>query len=87
MISTALAIQEATADAVIDLSTMMLARSIHQNKDSMTEQEFANALFEYSAHLSAMTATLVTGAILTKAQLSELTATIKEMDAMGKDAE
>ena len=53
----------------------------------MTEEEFAKALFMYSAHLSALTATLVTSACLTQSQLDEMIDTIKEMESMGKDIE
>ncbi len=42
-------------------------------------------LFEYSAHLSALTASLVMNVVLTKSQLDEMIDTIKEMDSMGKD--
>ena len=52
MISTALAIQEATGDAVVDISTMLKAKQIYRNKDIMTENEFIEAMWEYSAHLS-----------------------------------
>lgn len=85
MIATALALQEATGNAVIDISTMMKARSIYINKDRMTEDEFAEALFEYSAHLASVTATLVTNAVMTESQLDELLSTIREMESMGKD--
>ena len=87
MISTALAIQEATGDAVVDLSTMARAKAIYLNKDTMTSDEFAEAMWEYSAHLSSLCATLVTNAILTETQMKELTNTIHEMEKMGKDFE
>lgn len=85
MISTALALQEATGNAVIDISTMEKAKSIYQSRHLMSDKEFADALFEYSAHLSAVTATLVTNAVMTESQLDELLATIEEMSNMGKD--
>lgn len=87
MISTALALQDATQDAVINISTMIKARQIYQGRETMSEQEFADALFEYSAHLASITASMVTNAIMTKEQLHELNATIVEMNSMGKDVE
>lgn len=84
MISTALAIQDATGNAVIDLSTMILAKEIYQNKDTMSNEEFASAMFNYSAHLASVTATLVTHAVMTQEQLSDLIGTIKEMESMGE---
>lgn len=85
MISTALAIQEATQDAVMDESVMVMASSMYHNKDEMTTEDFAKALFMYSAHLSALTASLVTSACLTESQLDEMISVIKEFEALGKD--
>lgn len=85
MISTALALQDATGNAVIDITTMIKAKSIYNARHEMSDQEFADAMFEYSAHLASITAAMVTNAVLTKEQLHELNATIAEMNAMGKD--
>lgn len=85
MISTALKIQDATKDAVMHDVTMFIAKEIYKNKEYMDETQFANAMFKYSAHLSALTATLVMEACLTKSQLDEMMNTVKEMEAMGKD--
>ena len=87
MISTAIAIQDATKNAVHEESTMDMARAIYHHKDTMSSDEFAQAIFMYSAHLSAVTATLVTHAILTESQLNDMLETIKEMEALGKDIE
>ena len=87
MISTAIAIQNATKEAVYDESVMEMARMLFNTKDVVSEETFAEAIFQYSAHLSAMTATLVTHAILTKSQLDDMLNTIKEMEQMGKDVE
>jgi len=85
MIATAIALQDATSDAVIDFSTMVKAKSIYDNRHEMSDDEFSSALFEYSAHLASVTATLVTHAVMTENQLSDLLSTIREMDTMGKD--
>jgi hypothetical protein len=85
MISTALAIQEATSEAVHDESVMAIASSIFQNKDSMSSEDFARALFMYSAHLSALTATLVTHVCLTENEINEMISSIEEFDEIGKD--
>ena len=84
MIATALALQEATGNAVIDLTTMIKAKRLFDNRHDYSQQEFTDALFEYSAHLASVTATLVTEAVLTETQLNDLLATIHEMDEMGK---
>lgn len=85
MISTALAIQDATGNAVVDLSSMMKAKFIYQNHNTMTQEELTEALWNYSTHIASLTATLVTHACFTEAQMDELMATIKEMESMGKD--
>jgi hypothetical protein len=87
MISTAIAIQMATQDAVHDESVMDLASALYHHRNEMSDEDFAKAMFMYSAHLSAMTATLVTHACLTESQLNDMLETIKEMDSMGKDIE
>lgn len=85
MIATALAIQTATQEAVTDEGIMDFASMIYHNRNEMDSDEFAKALFHYSASLSALTATLVTSACLTEAQMDEMMETIKEMETMGKD--
>ena len=87
MISTALAIQTATKDAVHDEEVMGMASAIFYKRNEMNDEDFAKAMYMYSAHLSAMTATLVTHACLTESQLNDMLETIKEMEAMGKDIE
>jgi len=85
MIATAIALQDATRDAVMNKEMVSLAYSLYKHKDIMDEREFAHAIFDYSAHLSSLTATLVLNAVLTKSQISEMMDTIKEMEKMGKD--
>ena len=85
MLSTAMAIQEATQEAVMDDSVMAMASAMYHGKDEMTPDEFAKAMFVYSAHLSALTATLVTTVCLTETELDEMMNTIKEFDKIGKD--
>jgi repressor of nif and glnA expression len=87
MISTAIAIQMATQEAVTDESVMDMASALYHHRNEMTNDEFDQAMFRYSSHLSAMTATLVTHACLTESQINDMLETIKEMDSMGKDIE
>jgi hypothetical protein len=87
MISTALAIQEATKNAVHDEEVMGMASAIFHHRHELDEEDFIKAMYMYSAHLSAMTATLVTHACLTESQINDMLETIKEMEAMGKDIE
>lgn len=87
MISTAIAIQDATGNAVVDLSSMMKAKFIYDNHNTMTQQELTEALWDYSTHLASLTATMVTHACLTSEQLDTLLSTINEIENMGKDIE
>ena len=85
MLATAIALQQATQEAVHDEEVMDMASALYHHREEMTGEEFARALFVYSAHLSAMTATLVTHACLTESQIGDMLEAIKEMDALGKD--
>lgn len=87
MIATALAIQDATKNAVHDEQIMDMAAMLYHHRNEMSNEDFTQALYIYSAHLSAMTATLVTHACLTENQLNDMLETIKEMESMGKDVE
>jgi hypothetical protein len=86
MISTAIALQEATKEAVHDEMIMAMASDLYQNRDTDSDT-FAKMLYQYSAMLSSMTTTLVVNAVFTESQLNELIGTIKEMESMGKDIE
>ena len=85
MIATALQIQQATGEAVTDISTMMKAKNIFDNHNTMTKDELAKALWEYGSHLSALTATMVTHICLTAEQLSAMVEEIDEFDKLGKE--
>lgn len=87
MISTALAIADATKHAVHNDMVMDMAALIVENHNDLDKNELVHLLFQYSAMLSAVTASLVTEACLTESQLNDMLDTIKEMDEMGKDFE
>ena len=86
MISTALAIQDATRDAIFDNETVSMVKEIIESRNMLDEDALTRALFQYSAHLTALTATLVTIICLTREQLDAMVDTIKEFDNFGKDA-
>ncbi len=85
MLSTALALQQATQEAVHDESVMDLASALYQHRNEMTNDEFARAMFMYSAQLASLTTTLVTHVVLTESQLDEMISVIKEFDELGKE--
>ena len=85
MIATAIAIQDATQEAVHNQMSMDLASHLFHARNEMSDNDFARALFEYSAMLSSLTATLVTNALLTKEQMDAMISDIKEFEELGKD--
>lgn len=86
MIATAIALQNATQEAVHDEMVMAMASDLYHNRDTDSDT-FAKMLFQYSAMLSSMTTTLVVNAVMTESQLHDLLNTINEMESMGKDIE
>jgi hypothetical protein len=86
MISTAIAIQDATRDAIFNNETVSMVKEIIESRNMLDEDALTRALFQYSAHLTALTATLVTSICLTREQLDAMVDTIKEFDNFGKDA-
>jgi hypothetical protein len=86
MISTALAIQDATKDAIFYSRTISMVKEIIESRNMLDEDSLTQALFQYSAHLTALTATLVTSVCLTREQLDSMVDTIKEFDKLEKDA-
>jgi hypothetical protein len=85
MISTALAIQDATTSAVHDETIMDMAGHLYHSRNEMTDDEFVQFLFKYSANLSALTATLVTSVCLTESQMNDMVDTIKEFEALEEE--
>ena len=85
MLATALALQEATQEAVHDESVMDMAAAIYHHRHDISEDEFIKMMYMYSAHLASLTATLVTHVTLTESQLDEMISSIKEFDQLGKD--
>jgi len=86
MISTALAIQDATRDAIFNNETVSMVKEIIESRNMLDEDALTRALFQYSAHLTALTATLVTSICLTSEQLDSMVDTIREFDKLEKDA-
>lgn len=85
MISTMLEIKEATEQALMDPELMDLAGFIFQNHKFIEDDQLAQLLFKYSASLSALTATYVSQVCLSQADMSDMVATIKEMNQLTED--
>jgi len=85
MLATAIALQNATQEAVHDEETMAIASALFHHRNELDEDEFIKMIYMYSAHLASLTATLVTSVCLTESQMNEMMNTIKEMNAIGEE--
>ena len=86
MLATAIALQQATQEAVHDPMVMDFAADVFQSR-YLSDEEFAQKLYQYSALLASLTTTLATNALLTESQMDEMISSIKEMDALTKEIE
>lgn len=84
MLATAIALQQATQDAVHDEMIMTMARDLLDSRD-ISEDDFIRKIYQYSAMLASLTATLATTALLTESQIDDMMNSINEMDKLGKD--
>ena len=84
MLATAIALQNATQEAVYDPMVMEMAADVYQSR-YLSDEEFAKKLYQYSAMLASLTTTLATSALLTESQMDEMIGSIKEFDKLGKD--
>ena len=86
MLATAIALQEATQEAVHDPMVMDFAADVFQSR-YLSDDEFAQKLYQYSAFLSSLTASLATNVLLTESQFDEMISSIKEMEALTNEVE
>ena len=82
MLSTATALIDAVGNSIIEDEVMDFARTILNNRNEMSENDFAKALYVYSGILASATADRVTKILLNETQLHELMASIDELETM-----
>jgi hypothetical protein len=80
MLSTAIEILDVTKESIFDEDIMGLAGELHTRRNELSDETFAKYLFMYSAALSSKVADRVTRVLLTEQQMSDLVATMDEMD-------
>jgi hypothetical protein len=85
MIVTAIKLQETTKEAVHDPMVMEMAAHLFHARNVMDDEDFAKALYQYSAMLSALTTTLATTVLLTEEEIDTMASEIKEFEQLGKD--
>ena len=87
MSATALAIAEASKQALHSDEVVSAVKYILENKNILTEQEMLREMFVLSTHLTALTAHLVTSVLLTEEQMDAMMNEIAEFDELGKEME
>ena len=84
MLSTATALLDATKDSMFDEDIMGLAGELHTRRNELSDEIFAKFLFMYSSALSAKVADSITKVLLTEKEMSDLVATIDEMENLSE---
>lgn len=87
MSATALAIAEASKQALHSDEVVGAVKYILENKNILTEQEMLREMFVLSTHLTALTAHLVTSVLLTEEQMDAMMNEISEFEELGKEME
>ena len=84
MLSTAIEILDATKGSMFDEDIMALAGELHTRRNELPDEIYAKYLFMYSAALSSKVADSVTKILLTEQEMSDLCATIDEMEDLSE---
>ena len=84
MLSTAIEILDATKSSIFDEDIMGLAGELHTRRNELSDEIYAKYLFMYSAALSSKVADSITKILLTEKEMSDLVATIDEMDDLSE---
>jgi hypothetical protein len=84
MLSTATALLDATRDSIFDKDIMELAGELHTRRNELPDEIFAKYLFMYSSAIASKVADSVTKVLLTEKEMSDLIATIDEMENLSE---
>ena len=84
MLSTAIELLDATRSSIFDEDIMAMAGELHTRRNELSDEIFAKYLFAYSSALSAKVADSITKVLLTEKEMSDLCATIDEMDNLSE---
>lgn len=87
MSATALAIAEASKEALHSEDIVSAVKYILENKNTLTDEEMLREMFVFSTHLTALTAHLVTSVLLTEEQMDAMLGEIAEFEELGKEME
>ena len=84
MLSTAIDLLDATKNSIFDEDIMGLAGELHTRRNELSDEIFAKYLYMYSSALSAKVADSITRVLLTEKEMSDLCATIDEMEDLSE---
>ena len=87
MSATALAVAEASKEALHSPDVVSAVKYILENKNILSDEEMLREMFVFSTHLTALTAHLVTSALLTAEQMNAMMEEIAEFEELGKEME
>jgi hypothetical protein len=84
MLSTATALLDATKESIFDEDIMGLAGELHTRRNELSDEIFAKYLFMYSSAVAAKVADSITKVLLTEKEMSDLIATIDELENLSE---
>ena len=84
MLATALAISQATQEAVFHEDMKALAGDLMERRNDIDDKTFAKLIYLYSASLASKTADLTTKVLLTETQMKEMLDSINELENMSE---
>jgi hypothetical protein len=84
MLSTAIELLDATRSSIFDEDIMAMAGELHTRRNELPDEIFAKYIFMYSSALSAKVADSITKVLLTEKEMSDLCATIDEMENLSE---
>ena len=84
MLSTAIEILDVTRDSIFDEDIMGLAGELHTRRNELSDEIFAKYLFMYSSAVAAKVADSITKVLLTEKEMSDLIATIDELENLSE---
>lgn len=84
MLATAIAISQATQEAVFHEDMKALAGDLMNRRNEIDDRTFAKLIYLYSASLASKTADLTTKVLLTETQMKEMLDSINELENMSE---
>ena len=87
MLSTSFALSQAANDAMSDETIKQFAFAFQDNYQELDKDQFIEALFVYSANLTAITAALITEVFMTEEQINEMVAEANALRDLAQSVE